>query len=140
MRNHLLKDVASSKLAASVFTIAFLWGGSLTLAAAAEIVGQKDYFDTGRIESNEALVETPLDESQVSGIIVDQTMTQIGRAFMQGFQKAWRDFNGKSQSLNVAVYERPTARYGSLVWVEQNFVRVYQTFLFPGRGNPDAVG
>ena len=92
------------------------------------------------IESNEVLVETSLDESQVSGIIVDQTITQIGRAFIQGFQKAWRALDGKSQSLNVAVYERPTARNGSLVWVEQNFVRVYQTFLFPGRGNPDAVG
>ena len=40
----------------------------------------------------------------------------------------------------MAVYERPSARYGSLIWVEQNFARVFQTFIFPGRGSPDAVG
>ena len=141
MRKHGERCVRSSRFLSAIAFVIGCAGVSFTVSgSAAEIVGKKDLFDTGTIESNEVLTESPLEESQISGIVVDQTVTQIGRAFMQGFQKAWREFNGKTRSINVAVYERPTARYGSLVWIEQNFVRVYQTFLFPGRGNPDAVG
>ena len=108
-------------------------------AQAAEIVGQKDSFDTGRIESDEMIVERPLDEERVSGDVADQTMTLVGHGFIQGFQRAWRDFEGNGE-LSIAVFERPSARWGSLIWVEQNFIRVYQAFLYPGRGDPAEVG
>ena len=58
---------------------------------------------------------------------------------MQGFSSAWRDLKVTGE-INIAVYERPAARWGSLIWIEQNFTRIYQSFLYPGRGNPYAAG
>lgn len=105
----------------------------------AQVVGQQDDFDTGVIESDEALTEKDLEENKVADVIGDQTMTLVGHGFIEGFQRAWRDHESSGES-NIAVFERPSARWGSLVWVEQNFNRVYQTFLFPGRGDPAQVG
>ncbi|HEX9449930.1 MAG TPA: CsgE family curli-type amyloid fiber assembly protein [Burkholderiales bacterium] len=116
-----------------------LVGICLSPAWTAEVVGQRDDFDTGVIETGEVLTEKALEENRVADVIGDQTMTLVGHGFMQGFQRAWRDHESNGES-NIAVFERPSARWGSLVWVEQNFTRVYQTFLFPGRGDPAEVG
>ncbi len=108
-------------------------------ARAANIVGQPDDFDTGKIENGEGLIERPLVEERITDVIGDQTMTLVGHGFIEGFQRAWRDYESNGES-SIAVFERPSARWGSLIWVEQNFTRVYQTFLFPGRGDPTQVG
>ena len=139
MREQDFRRATLSKLVVAALSICGASGGYAVPAWTAEIVGQKDYFDTGRIESDEVLIEKPLEEDRVAEVVGDQTMTQIGHGFMQGFQRAWRDFDGSSES-NIAVFERPSARFGSLIWVEQNFTRVYQTFLFPGHGDPAEVG
>ena len=117
----------------------FLAAACLPLVCTAQIVGQPDDFDTGVIEAGEVLSEKVLEESKVADVIGDQTMTLVGHGFIEGFQRAWRDHQTSGES-NIAVFERPSARWGSLVWVEQNFNRVYQTFLFPGRGDPAQVG
>lgn len=95
--------------------------------------------DSGSIESGAVWTETPIDEEHAAPLVTDQTMTQIGRSFMQGFSSAWGDLKITGE-INIAVYERPSARWGSLIWVEQNFTRIYQAFLYPGRGNPYAAG
>ena len=132
--------VTLSRLAAAALALAGIASSAyVTPAWTAEIVGQKDNFDTGKIENDEVLIEKVLDEDKIADAVGDQTMTQVGHGFIQGFQRAWRDFEGGAES-NIAIFERPSARWGSLVWVEQNFTRVYQTFLFPGSGDPAAVG
>ncbi len=72
-------------------------------------------------------------------IVTDQTITFTGRAFYSGFSRAWQppdnDFAG-----TLAVRERPSARWGSLIWVEYRNEIVFRTFLFPGRVDPEAVG
>lgn len=128
-----------SKVAATGLVAAALIAGVGASAGAAEVVGQKDDFDTGVIESGEVLSEKALEENKVADVIGDQTLTLVGHGFIQGFQRAWRDHESSGES-NIAVFERPSARWGSLLWVEQNFTRVYQTFLFPGRGDPVEVG
>jgi curli production assembly/transport component CsgE len=95
--------------------------------------------DTGRIESGEALIETPLEENAFAGIVADQTMTQTGKRFAEGFTAVWRGLADTAEH-NVAIHERPSARWGSLIWVEQDFRRVYQVFIYPGRANPRAYG
>lgn len=40
-----------------------------------------------------------------------------------------------SERYNVSVHERPSARYGSLVWVEYDQRRVFQAFLPIARAN-----
>jgi curli production assembly/transport component CsgE len=117
----------------------FLAAACLPLSCNAQIVGQQDDFDTGVIEAGEVLSEKVLEETKVADVIGDQTMTLVGHGFIEGFQRAWRDHETSGES-NIAVFERPSARWGSLVWVEQNFNRVYQIFLFPGRGDPAQAG
>jgi curli production assembly/transport component CsgE len=95
--------------------------------------------DVGVIELGEKLVEQPLDEQRVAGIVVDQTVTQLGRGFSDGFATIWRSL-GNTADHSLAISERPSARLGSLVTIDQGARRVYQVFLYPGRSNPRALG
>lgn len=116
---------------------ALLCAPLLSIAAPSGPGGEN--IDTGSIESGNAWTEAPIDEERIAALVTDQTMTQTGRSFMQGFSSAWRDMQTPAE-ISIAVYERPSARWGSLIWIEENFRRVYQTFLYPGRGNPRATG
>lgn len=100
----------------------------------------QDALDTGVLEdAASVLIEKPLDETTASTVIVDQTITQTGRQFVHGFEQAWRDRDGL-QRVSIAIYERPSARWGSVIRVEENYTLIYQVVLFPGRGDPMLVG
>ncbi|HET6555208.1 MAG TPA: CsgE family curli-type amyloid fiber assembly protein [Dyella sp.] len=99
-----------------------------------------DFLDKGIIEGeSDALIERPLDETAASTVIADQTITQTGRQFVHGFEQAWRNRDGLAH-VSIAISERPSARWGSVIRVEENFALIYQVVLFPGRGDPLAVG
>lgn len=66
------------------------------------------------------------------GFIVDSTVTFIGHEFYRSFVSAWRD-QAPEDRYSLTVVERPSARWGSLVWVEYRQRRVFRTFLSPGR-------
>jgi curli production assembly/transport component CsgE len=84
------------------------------------------------------LEESMLDEralqglEQASGFIVDRTITQFGGEFMRVFSQTWRALPG-TQEFDVTIIERPTARYGSLVWIEYNNRPIARAFLYAGR-------
>jgi curli production assembly/transport component CsgE len=139
MLEQAIERMSLCKVAVTGLVATLLMTTYLATAVAAEVLGQKDDFDTGVIESDQPLTEKALDEMRINDVIGDQTMTLVGHGFMLGFQRAWRDYESNGES-NIAVFERPSARWGSLIWVEQNFMRVYQTFLFPGRGDPADIG
>lgn len=99
-----------------------------------------DMLDTGSIDDAQgAMVEKPLDEAAASTVIADQTITQTGRQFVHGFEQAWRNREGLGH-VSIVIYERPSARWGSVIRVEENFALIYQVVLFPGRGDPLTVG
>lgn len=75
----------------------------------------------------------------LGGIITDQTITRFGRDFYSGFSQAWQAPEGLDD-VNLTVRERPSARWGSLVWVEYRNETVFRTFIFPGRSDPEALG
>jgi len=58
-----------------------------------------------------------LDEAAEGGIIVNQTMTSTGFRFYQNFLDCWRE-QKRSLDGNLVIYERPSARWGDLVWIE----------------------
>ena len=68
----------------------------------------------------------------VEGVVTVQTVTIAGQDFSQAFLAAWRDLED-SEHYTLAVRERPSARYGSEVWVEAAQRRVFQTRLPPTR-------
>lgn len=69
---------------------------------------------------------------ETSGFIVDRTATNFGAQFVRFFAETWREMDGV-EGIDVTIVERPSARYGSLVWVEHNSRPLVRAFLYAGR-------
>lgn len=67
-----------------------------------------------------------------SGIVANQAVTVAGQDFYQYFSSAWREKEG-SEKYTISVHERPSARWGSEVWIEYAQRRVFRTILPPAR-------
>ena len=66
------------------------------------------------------------------GFIVDSTVTHIGADFYRSFVSVWRD-QAPEDRYSLTIIERPSARWGSFVYVEYRGRRLYYAFLSPGR-------
>jgi curli production assembly/transport component CsgE len=71
-------------------------------------------------------------DDPLSGIVINRTVTVLGNDFYQYFATAWREKDGDNR-FSIAVYERPSARFGSEIWVTFRQDRVFHTFLSPAR-------
>jgi len=76
--------------------------------------------DTGALSTS--IAEAP------GGIVVSRTITVAGHDFTQHFLAAWRDRPG-SEHYTLAIVERPSARWGSEVWIEYAQRRVFHARL-----------
>jgi len=74
--------------------------------------------------------QAPLTEAW--GIVTSQTITVAGHEFANHFIAEWRDKPG-GERYTLALRERPSARWGSLVWIEFGQQRVLQLQLPPAR-------
>jgi curli production assembly/transport component CsgE len=72
------------------------------------------------------------------GIVTNQAVTVAGHEFCKYFLAEWRDKPG-SDRYTLAIRERPSARWGSQVWVEFSQRRVYQVQLPPARAELRAL-
>jgi len=71
-------------------------------------------------------------EPEAWAIVTSQMITVAGHEFGNHFIAAWRDKPG-SERYTLALRERPSARWGSLVWIESGQQRVLQLQLPPAR-------
>jgi curli production assembly/transport component CsgE len=78
----------------------------------------------------DATAQAPLTEAW--GIVTSQTVTVAGHEFANHFSAEWRDKPGGERT-TLALRERPSARWGSLVWIEFGQQRVLQLQLPPAR-------
>ena len=81
------------------------------------------------------------DVEQQTGFVVDRTITNFGGEFFRFFSEAWRDQSGAAD-VDLTVVERPSARFGSMVYVEHNNRQIVRVFLYAGRSaaiKPSAV-
>lgn len=62
------------------------------------------------------------------GVVVNQTMTVAGYNFYQCFVTVWRD-KDMSERYAISVHERPSARWGTQIWIEYAQKRVFQAAL-----------
>lgn len=65
------------------------------------------------------------------GLLVDDTFTHKGNIFFQSFALAWHQQNPKVSG-NVAISEKPNARYGHQVFVSFNNQIVFQGVIRSG--------
>ncbi|WP_174974969.1 CsgE family curli-type amyloid fiber assembly protein, partial [Burkholderia contaminans] len=79
-----------------------------------------------------------LPEDQLGGTVTTDAVTLAGRDFYTYFSQTWSEIP-LSERYMVAIHERPSGRYGSLIWVEFQQKRVFQTFLPIARANVKAV-
>src|SRR5690554_3273078 len=115
-----------------------------TKSNAAKTNGAKkqDGSSNGVIKSN--LPETAMDklaseqekktlfDDPLQGVVVNRTVTVLGNDFYQYFATFWNESNQQSR-YSIAIYERPTARWGSEIWIQFRQDRVFHTFLAPAR-------
>ncbi|MDR7051375.1 curli production assembly/transport component CsgE [Duganella sp. 3397] len=69
---------------------------------------------------------------RATGVVTVQTITTSGHDFSQHFLAAWRDQDGSDQ-VTLAIRERPSARFGSEVWIDYAQRTVLQLRLPPAR-------
>jgi curli production assembly/transport component CsgE len=73
------------------------------------------------------------------GAVVDQTVTVVGHDFFSHFALAWSE-QPLSERYTLSIHERPSARWGSEIWVEYAQRRVFHAFLRPSRADLKRVG
>ena len=71
-------------------------------------------------------------QESFGGIVADQTVTVAGQDFFQQFVTAWRE-RDSAERYAIAIHERPSARWGSQVWIEYGQRRIFQAALPTGR-------
>jgi len=69
------------------------------------------------------------EEAEVYGLVVDNTITRFGHDFHRYLSARLQDTS--PMDFDLVVRERPSARWGSLVWVEHNRNILYRRFLQP---------
>lgn len=74
----------------------------------------------------------PAARDPLSGIVINRTVTVLGRDFYQFFAAAWRD-QPDGARYTVSVHERPSAQRGSEMWVQYGQRRVFHAYLSPQR-------
>lgn len=69
---------------------------------------------------------------QAGGFVIDRTLTHFGAEFMRHFSAQWRQ-SPETADADVAVVERPSARWGSVIYIERDRRPVARVFLYAGR-------
>ncbi|EHY76131.1 curli assembly protein CsgE [Stutzerimonas stutzeri ATCC 14405 = CCUG 16156] len=69
------------------------------------------------------------DEAELQGFITNNTISRSGHEFYVRFCERLNDIS--SLDFNLAIKERPSARWGVLVWVEHENQTLYRRFLQP---------
>jgi curli production assembly/transport component CsgE len=81
---------------------------------------------------NQSLDRGSLSDEPLAGVVINRTVTVLGWDFYQNFAAIWRAKFADSR-YTVSVHERPTAQFGSEMWVEYKQKRMFHAFLAPAR-------
>lgn len=71
-------------------------------------------------------------DDPLGGIVVNRTVTVLGKDFYQYFSSRWRQ-KDISNTFTISIHERPSARFGSEIWVQFRQKRMFHAFLPPAR-------
>ncbi|MBS4098837.1 MAG: hypothetical protein KGZ83_18600 [Sulfuricella sp.] len=72
----------------------------------------------------------PNGDDLITGLVIDQTLTFVGHEFSSNFANAWKELPCLDHRI-LTIYERPSASWGSLVWVEYEHQMAFRAFLAP---------
>lgn len=73
-------------------------------------------------------------EDEISGFNIDQTITRTGHDFAR-YMSEYRNLHYPDSDYNLTIRERPSARWGNLIWVTYNNNIVFRRFISPSTNN-----
>ncbi|WP_416137180.1 CsgE family curli-type amyloid fiber assembly protein [Halomonas sp. HK25] len=94
------------------------------------------------VEDQHGIVEEPgqaeeelsrqfrLGEPGISGVVVDRTITMAGKTFFRQFSQLSLD-NPIIGNANIAIHERPSARWGSQIWITEGNNIIFEATMPP---------
>lgn len=106
--------------------------GLLCIALLAPNIVRAQVDDANPIDDNAAIELSGTQLDAASGFIVDRTITNFGAEFVREFSHAWRTEPG-TEKLDLTILEKPSARWGSTIFVEYNGHAIAKVFLYAGR-------
>jgi len=125
-----------------LFMLLPMTGSVLTLTAqATELRHDLDAPETS-VEDQHGIVEEPgqaeeelsrqfrLGEPGISGVVVDRTITMAGKTFFRQFSQLSLD-NPIIGNANIAIHERPSARWGSQIWITEGNNIIFEATMPP---------
>lgn len=87
--------------------------------------------DSGSLEeSNGTEHDSGRLEDEISGFNVDQTITRTGHDFAR-YMSEYRNLHYPDSTYNLLIQERPSARWGNLIWITYKNKTVFRQFLRP---------
>ncbi len=78
------------------------------------------------------------DDPRIGGVAIDQTITVNGQLYYRYFSSFWRDKEAADRFV-ISVHEKPSARWGSSIFVEYRQQRIHQARLPNASGRIEAV-
>ena len=72
----------------------------------------------------------------LSGVMIDRTMTMIGKTFFRQFSQQRLD-SPAIRNTSLSIHERPSARWGSLIWITEGNNVLYEATLPPRLNDVD---
>ncbi|MCS3461318.1 CsgE family curli-type amyloid fiber assembly protein [Aeromonas rivuli] len=78
------------------------------------------------------------DRIEIGGLVIDRTFTRFGQGFYHHFSRLREDEDPHARE-NITIHERPTARWGSLIWITHNRKVLFRTALSPVRSQGEAA-
>lgn len=75
------------------------------------------------------LLSTPAASRDITlgGLVLDRTITRFGKDFVFYYAGYWRDIP-HTENVTVVIYEQVYPQAGTVLWVEMNDQRIYQTY------------
>ncbi|MFV0282427.1 MAG: curli production assembly/transport protein CsgE [Castellaniella sp.] len=83
-------------------------------------------------EPPQNLDQGKIDNDPLRGLVINRTMTVLGWDFYKSFAEIWQALYPDAQD-TITVIERPTAQFGSEIWISYLGQTVFHTFLSPAR-------
>jgi curli production assembly/transport component CsgE len=72
----------------------------------------------------------------LNGVMIDRTMTMIGKTFYRQFSQQRLD-SPALRNTSLSIHERPSARWGSLIWITEGNNVLYEATLPPRLNDVD---
>ena len=115
-----------------IFISPFAWAQGLMTNSDARTQEQADINAINQLDSADgpALQRQPNNSSELTGVMVDRTITMAGKTFYRAFSQQSMD-NRLIGNATLTISERPDARWGSQIWVMEGNRMYFRTQLSP---------